>query len=146
MNERVFVKLALEAQEVRGLAGHSTVGTNDLDTASEFYDRLLSIFGIGRILVQPGRAVYYGHRTLEFGVIKPFDGRPATVGNGGMVAFEARSRAQVDEVHSAALALGGQEEGAPGPRGPGGGDPYCAYFRDPEGNKFLVYRKGPDEV
>lgn len=101
MNERVFVKLALEAQEVRGLAGHSTVGTNDLDTASEFYDRLLSIFGIGRILVQPGRAVYYGHRTLEFGVIRPFDGRPATVGNGGMVAFEARSRAQVDEVHSA---------------------------------------------
>lgn len=24
--------------------------------------------------------------------------------------------------------------------------PYCAYFREPEGNKFLVYRKGPDEA
>ncbi|SEN49706.1 hypothetical protein SAMN05216228_10052 [Rhizobium tibeticum] len=82
---------------------------------------------------------------LEFGVIKPFDGQPATVGNGGMVAFEARSRAQVKEVHAAALALGGQDEGAPGPRGENGADPYCAYFRDPEGNKFLVYRAGPDE-
>ena len=34
------------------------------------------------------------------------------------------------------------DEGAPGPRGDNG--PYCAYFRDPEGNKFLVFRHGPD--
>ena len=146
MNDTTKTKTAAETERVRGLPSHSTVGTNDLETASSFYDKLLSVFGIGRVLVQPGRAVYYGHRTLEFGVIKPFDGQPATVGNGGMVAFEARSRAQVEEVHAAALALGGQDEGAPGPRGENGADPYCAYFRDPEGNKFLVYRAGPDEL
>ncbi|OWV97192.1 VOC family protein [Rhizobium sp. R693] len=146
MNNTAISQSPIETQKVRGLPSHSTVGTNDLDAASAFYDKLLFVFGIGRVLVQPGRAVYYGHKTLEFGVIKPFDGQPATVGNGGMVAFEARSRAQVNEVHAAALALGGRDEGAPGPRGENGGDPYCAYFRDPEGNKFLVYRTGPDEI
>jgi hypothetical protein len=57
----------------------------------------------------------------------------------------ARSRAQVQEVHAVALAAGGSDEGAPGPRGDSDG-PYCEYFRDPEGNKFLVYRNGPDEA
>jgi catechol 2,3-dioxygenase-like lactoylglutathione lyase family enzyme len=146
MNDTASSKSAAEVHRVRGLTGHSTIGTNDLETASAFYDKLLSLFGIGRVLVQPGRAVYYGHKTLEFGVIKPFDGKLATVGNGSMVAFQARSRNQVKEVHAMALALGGSDEGAPGPRGENGGDPYCAYFRDPEGNKFLVYRAGPDEI
>lgn len=72
-------KQAVQLEEVRGLPGHSTVGTNDLDAAGAFYDKLLAVFGIGRIIVQPGRAVYYGHRTLEFGVVKPFDGRPLGV-------------------------------------------------------------------
>lgn len=138
--------ITAQPDKPRGLPGHSTVGTNDLDAAAAFYDKLLGVFGIGRVLVQPGRAVYYGRQALEFGVISPFNGAPANVGNGGMVAFEARSRAQVHEVHAVALAAGGFDEGAPGPRGENSDGPYCAYFRDPEGNKFLVYRKGPDEA
>lgn len=129
-------------EKIRALPGHSTVGTNDLDAAGAYYDKLLGVFGIGRVLVQPGRAIYYGHRTLEFGVTKPFNGEAAIAGNGNMIAFEAPSRAHVDLAHATTLAAGGTDEGAPGPRGPEGGDPYCAYFRDPEGNKFLVYRKG----
>ncbi|MGF6177615.1 VOC family protein [Ensifer sp. 4252] len=138
--------ITAQPEKPRGLPGHSTVGTNDLGAAAAFYDKLLGVFGIGRVLVQPGRAVYYGHKALEFGVISPFNGAPANVGNGGMVAFEARSRAQVQEAHAVALAAGGSDEGAPGPRGENSDGPYCAYFRDPEGNKFLVYRKGPDEA
>ena len=135
---------AVMPQMVRHLPGHATVGTNHLEAAAAFYDRLLAVFGIGRVLAQPGRAVYYGHQALEFGVVRPFDGEPATAGNGNMIAFEARSRAQVREAHAVALASGGTDEGAPGLRGENGEGPYCAYFRDPEGNKFLVYRKGPD--
>jgi catechol 2,3-dioxygenase-like lactoylglutathione lyase family enzyme len=135
-----------QPERVRGLPGHSTVGTDNLEAAGEFYDKLMAVLGIGRFLVQPGRAVYYGERTLEFGVVKPFDGRPARAGNGSMVAFEARSRAKVREAHATALQAGGTDEGAPGPRGENGEGPYCAYFRDPEGNKFLVYCAGPDEA
>ncbi|MEK1933850.1 MAG: VOC family protein [Pararhizobium sp.] len=138
--------ITAQPEKPRGLPGHSTVGTNDLDAAAVFYDKLLAVFGIGRVLVQPGRAVYYGFKTLEFGVISPFNGEPANVGNGGMVAFEARSRTQVRQAHAVALAAGGSDEGAPGQRGENADGPYCAYFRDPEGNKFLVYRKGPDEA
>lgn len=138
--------IATQSVKARSLPGHSTVGTNDLDAAAAFYDKLFAVFGVGRILVQPGRAVYFGHEALEFGVVKPFDGSAARIGNGNMVAFEARSRAQVREAHAVALAAGGSDEGAPGPRGDTESGPYCAYFRDPEGNKFLVYRKGPDEA
>lgn len=146
MNDMTVNLKTAQPQKVRGLPGHSTVGTDNLEAAGGFYDKLMAVFGIGRFLVQPGRAIYYGERTLEFGVVKPFDGRPARAGNGSMVAFEARSRAKVREAHATALQAGGSDEGAPGPRGENGEGPYCAYFRDPEGNKFLVYRAGPDEA
>ncbi|SEO78300.1 hypothetical protein SAMN05216228_10252 [Rhizobium tibeticum] len=64
MNDTAISKSAAETQSVRGLPSHSTVGTNDLDAAAAFYDKLLSVFGIGRVLVQPGRAVYFGRKTL----------------------------------------------------------------------------------
>jgi hypothetical protein len=52
-------------------------------------------------------------------VTNPFDKKPATIGNGVMVALEAGSAAQVDVLHRKALQLGGKDEGAPGPRGEG---------------------------
>jgi predicted lactoylglutathione lyase len=72
-------------------------------------------------------------------VIEPFDGKPASVGNGVMVALAAGSRAQVDALHRKALELGGQDEGAPGPRGDGF---YAGYFRDLDGNKLNAFFMG----
>jgi len=71
-----------------------------------------------------------------FSVLQPFDGHKATVGNGTMVALAASSPEQVQALHAKALALGGQDEGAPGPRGKGF---YGAYFRDLDGNKLAAY-------
>jgi predicted lactoylglutathione lyase len=73
------------------------------------------------------------------GLTIPFDGQPATVGNGVMVALEAKDRAQVDRIHALALSLGGTDEGAPGERFPGF---YAGYFRDLDGNKLNVYVMG----
>jgi hypothetical protein len=50
------------------------------------------------------------------GITLPFDGEPATVGNGVMVALEAKDQQQVDRLHALALSLGGTCEGAPGER------------------------------
>ncbi len=55
-----------------------------------------------------------------------------------MVALSATSVEEVERVHALAISLGGLDEGAPGPRGDG--TAYCAYFRDPEGNKICVFR------
>ena len=70
----------------------------------------------------------------------PFDGNPACIGNGVMVALEARDRAQVDRIHALALARGGSDEGPPGPRGDSGF--YAGYFRDPDGNKLNAFVMG----
>src|SRR5258707_1207934 len=65
----------------------------------------------------------------------PFDGQPTGRGNGWMAALAAPSRAAVDAAHAAALAAGGRDEGAPGPRPHYAADYYGAYVRDPDGNK-----------
>jgi len=70
------------------------------------------------------------------GVMTPFDGKPATGGNGTMVAIAVESPAQVDAAYQRALALGGRDEGPAGPRGDGF---YAGYFRDPDGNKLNFF-------
>ena len=56
-----------------------------------------------------------------------------------MVALAADSKEQVGQIHAKALALGGKDEGAPGPRGPGF---YAGYFRDLDGNKLNAFFLG----
>jgi predicted lactoylglutathione lyase len=70
-------------------------------------------------------------------VIIPFDGQPATVGNGVMVALAMDSQEKVDAVYKKALELGGKDEGAPGPRA--GGLIHAGYFRDLDGNKLNAF-------
>lgn len=70
------------------------------------------------------------------GLTKPFDGNAASVGNGVMVALEAKDEAQVQRLYDIALANGGSDEGAPGDRG---GGFYAGYFRDPDGNKLNAF-------
>ena len=122
------------------MIGYTTLGTNDLARAARFYDALLAELGGKRAMemehfiawaAAPGGAMV--------SVIKPFDGKSATVGNGVMVALSAKSKAQVDAIHRKALELGAKDEGAPGPRGDGF---YAAYFRDLDGNKLNAFFVG----
>ena len=91
---------------------------------------------------EPGYFIAWGTSPegTGLGVSIPFDKRPATVGNGCMVALQASSREQVDRVHAKALALGGTDEGPPGQRSEGF---YAAYFRDLDGNKLNACYMGP---
>jgi predicted lactoylglutathione lyase len=56
-----------------------------------------------------------------------------------MVALEAKDKEQVDRIYAIAMANGGTDEGAPGPRGEGF---YAAYFRDLDGNKLNAFVTG----
>jgi catechol 2,3-dioxygenase-like lactoylglutathione lyase family enzyme len=117
--------------------GYVTVGTNDLPRAAAFYDALLAEVGARRLLELP-RGLMWGVSwdKPSLGVLTPFDGQPATVGNGVMVALVVDSPEKVDRVHAKALALGGKDEGPAGPRGEGF---YGGYFRDLDGNKLNVF-------
>lgn len=120
-----------------GAMMYATVGSNRLEEAKAFYDALLESAGFRPLFEHPsGGRVYGVGRAPNFGVLGPFDGRPATVGNGSMFAFHFDTREAVNAFHAKALALGGVDEGAPGVRGPG---LYFSYFRDLDGNKLCAY-------
>lgn len=124
------------------MIGYVTVGTNDLGVAARFYDAIAAEMGVGRMM-EFDNFIAWGTPGGAAGIAatKPFDGNAASVGNGVMVAFEAKDQAQVDRLYAIALAHGGTDEGPPGPRGDSGF--YAGYFRDPDGNKLCAFRVGP---
>lgn len=114
-----------------------TLGSNDLSRAKTFYDAALAPLGMVRRVtdkVEIGYGAPADSRTRLW-VVTPYDEKPATIGNGSMIALEAESRSVVDAFYEAALANGGTDEGKPGLR-PYHADFYAAYVRDPDGNKL----------
>lgn len=120
---------------------HLSVGVSDIDVAENFYDGVLSAIGFNRLAALDGIRAYGGER-IEFLAMLPFDREPSSFGNGTHVAFKARSDADVDAFHAAAIRHGGSDEGAPGPRPYPHAEVYAAYVRDPFGNKLEVLRGG----
>lgn len=119
------------------MIGYVTLGTNDLTRAARFYDAIAAELGTARMM-EADTYIAWGTPGGAAGIAatKPFDGNVAGVGNGTMVALEAKDEAQVGRIHAIALAHGGSDEGAPGLRG---GGFYAAYFRDPDGNKLNAF-------
>jgi catechol 2,3-dioxygenase-like lactoylglutathione lyase family enzyme len=123
------------------MIGYVTLGTNDLAKGAKLYDAIAAEMGVGRMMdfdnfiawgVQDGPAA-------GIALTKPHDGNAASVGNGVMVAFEAKDKEQVQRIYDIAIAHGGTDEGAPGPRGDGF---FAGYFRDLDGNKLNAFVMG----
>lgn len=133
------------------MIAYVTVGADDIARAKQFYSAFLpalnyeleeSSEGLSYTLpTEPGQS----HAMPDFYVKAPFDGLQATVGNGVMIAFEARCQKQVRDLHSAALAAGGFDEGQPGFRAAYGPHFYVGYLRDPQGNKIALFSSDPNE-
>ncbi|QBB71186.1 VOC family protein [Pseudolysobacter antarcticus] len=127
---------------------HITVGCSDLERASAFYDSVLIPIGLQRRAVTPdgGPAASCWVSTIaplpRFYVYLPFDRKPATVGNGSMLAFTAPSLDAVNRAYAAGLLAGGTDEGIPGTRPQYGIGYYGAYLRDPDGNKVHIAFRG----
>ena len=122
------------------MIGYVTIGTNDLNRAAKFYDALLATIGATRFM-DTERFIAWASSSTAAGLclIKPFDGKPATVGNGAIVALVVDSREKVDVLYKKAMELGASDEGPPGARGEGF---YAGYFRDPDGNKLNAFVMG----
>ena len=122
------------ADDIPSILSHISIGTNDFERAVGFYDKVLPTLGCKRIMEHPG-AVAYGKQFPEFWVQIPIDGKSATTGNGTHFGFIAPTKEAVHAFHEAALAAGGEDDGAPGPR-PLYGEPYYGCFvRDLDGQK-----------
>lgn len=119
------------------MIGYTTVGTNNLDKATAFYDALFEPLGAKRFMEFDTFVAWANNpQAAGFCVTKPYDGKAATVGNGVMIALVVDSPEKVDAMHAKALELGATDEGAPGPRGD---NFYGAYFRDLDGNKLNFF-------
>ncbi len=133
------------------MIAYVTVGADDIARAKRFYSAILPALGyeleegpegLSFVLpVEPGQSPVLP----DFYVKPTFDGRPASAGNGSMVAFEARNQQQVRDLHAAALLAGGSDEGQPGFRVSYGPNFFVGYLRDPQGNKIALFSSDPNE-
>ncbi|MEO0398510.1 MAG: VOC family protein [Pseudomonadota bacterium] len=123
------------------MLAYTTLGTNDMARAKEFYGELLSELGAG-VAFDMDRFVAYSTApgAPMFAIVKPYDGGEASVGNGTMVAIGASNPEQVKTLYDKARSLGATCEGEPGPRMDGAFT--CGYVRDLDGNKLNFFCMG----
>lgn len=122
------------------IAKYVTVGTNDLNKAKEFYDKLFEELG-ARSFAPNDRSFFYTLKDDDtvFAIFVPYDGNLATVGNGNMTGITLDSTEEVDAMYAKAIELGAADEGEPGERVP---TFYGAYVRDLDGNKLVFCKMG----
>jgi len=123
------------------MIGIARLGTNDLERARSFYDQIFAVAGVG-LMHDTGKACVWGKAGDPLFVIGlPYNGEPASAGNGTMVGLPVGEQAAVDAIHAKAISLGGQCEGAPGLRGDAANGFYAAYLRDLDGNKLCFFHR-----
>jgi catechol 2,3-dioxygenase-like lactoylglutathione lyase family enzyme len=125
------------------MIGFVTIGARDLEASGRFYDIFFGAFGHERKLTESD-VIGYGPKDADgesVYVCSPYDGNPASSGNGMMIAFNVKTEDAVRAAHKAGLEAGGTDEGAPGYRPPDKHSWYGAYLRDPTGNKVCVFFK-----
>jgi len=111
---------------------YCVLGTNKMEDAISFYDSLFENTGLKQVLATD-RMVFWGRDDFAFAIATPFNGEPATHGNGTMIGLNVGSMEEVNRLHSLAIQLGGTCEGKPGKRGP----KYAGYVRDLDKNKIV---------
>lgn len=133
------------------MIAYVTVGADDMARAERFYSAFLPALGYsleeyrGDLSYIPPAQPGQKPTSPDFYIKSPFNGGPTSSGNGSMVAFEADSQIKVRELHAAALAAGGVDEGQPGFRASYGPHFYVGYLRDPHGNKIALFCDNPNE-
>ena len=122
------------------MIGFVMIGTNDLSKATKFYDILLDVINLKRVITNDKYIGYSSKEKpedIEFYVTNPVNKEKATYGNGTQISFVLKSKETVDKFYKLGIELGGKDEGAPGIRS---GDYYC-YIRDFDGNKICSFAK-----
>jgi len=114
---------------------HISVGVSDLDRSARFYEATLAALGLTRVVTRP-RTVGFGKSYPEFW-INLREGMPRVAPESGVhICLRARTTAEIDAFHAAALSAGGASDGAPGLRPHDRVRYYAAFVLDPDGNRI----------
>ena len=124
---------------------HIVLTVSDLPRSIAFYEAALSPLGISHYIDYDGKDGHadlrgFGHDRMAYFWLRQGTADPSSAHFG----FRARSRAAVDAFHAAAVAAGGVDNGAPGPRHRYDANYYAAYVFDPDGYNVEAVIKGPD--
>lgn len=124
---------------------HVSLGVHDLERSRRFYDAALRPLGLVRTVDFAGRGSDYGAMAGQLGVELTITAETDAAPMPGMhVALRAPDREAVRAFHRAALAAGGTDDGAPGPRTLYHPDYYGAFVRDPDGHRIEAVCHAPD--
>jgi len=123
----------METQEVhRGrLIDHIQLVVRDLPASQKFYAAVFEALGIP--MGDTGDGYFWADEL--FVSTKESEAAQGVLTGRHHLAFQARDRAMVDAFHTAALAAGGKDNGAPGER-PYHPGYYAAFVLDPDGNNI----------
>jgi catechol 2,3-dioxygenase-like lactoylglutathione lyase family enzyme len=128
---------------------HTGFVVTDLARARRFYDAVAGALGLQTADNGDQPAFLLGYSAempipyLWIGTLRPsywVEGSRAGI-NQTHVAFVAKSKEAVDAFHAAAIAAGGTDNGAPGPR-EGVNGYYGAFVLDPDGNNIEACYRG----
>lgn len=126
---------------------HLGFGVSDYERAKCFYSAALAPLGATQVMEVAAEHTGSGAPACGFGR----DGKPDFwIGGEGRttppmhVAIVARSRADVDAFHRAALAAGGTDNGAPGLRTQYHANYYAAFVRDLDGHNVEAVCHAPE--
>ena len=114
---------------------HVSVGVADLNRAARFYEMTLAALGLSRLVTRPA-TVGFGKSYPEFWVNLRTDMAKVPHESGTHICLRARTAAEVEAFHAAALNAGGSSDGAPGLRPHDRVKYYAAFVFDPDGNRI----------
>jgi catechol 2,3-dioxygenase-like lactoylglutathione lyase family enzyme len=114
---------------------HVSVGVSDLDRGARFYEAVLAPLGLTRLVTRPA-TIGFGKAYPEFWINLRPGMVPVSPESGIHICLRARTSAEVDGFHAAALAAGGTSDGAPGLRPHERVRYYAAFILDPDGNRI----------
>jgi catechol 2,3-dioxygenase-like lactoylglutathione lyase family enzyme len=114
---------------------HISVGVSDLERSARFYEPTLAALGLARLVARPA-TIGFGKTYPEFWINLRKGMARIAEGSGAHICLRARSTAEVDAFHAAALSAGGLSDGAPGLRPHDRVRYYAAFVTDPDGNRI----------
>lgn len=117
---------------------HVSIGVRDIGRTKRFYDATLKPLGYS-CLSESDDMLGYGRDGVALWIYQskqPVDANPAS---GLHFSFAAPTRESVSKFHSAALKVGGKENGKPGLRKDYSDNYYAAFVIDPDGYRIEAH-------
>lgn len=124
---------------------HVSIAVSDFDRAVPFYERVFAPLGMSRLVTRPGM-VGFGKTYPEVWINLRSGMAPLSASSGAHLCVRAKTTAEIDAFHAAAMDAGAVSESAPSIRPHDRVRYYAAFIADADGNRIEVVTFPPSDV